>query len=253
VASVARLSIAPVKGLALQHPDEIELGPNGVPDNRLFLFVDEDDRRYGLIRDGRLQLIKAAYADGRLRLEVPDGTVVEDEVRVNGPLRTDMYNRQLDVGLVDGPWNEPVSAFIGRPLRLARAAAAGNSVDRPRGPVSLVSQASLDELARHAGADAVDSRRFRMLVGIDGVAAHEEDEWLGREVRIGETRVRFLGQVDRCAITTQNPDTGTVDLGTLRTIKEYRGLRDGKALDFGIYGEVVEPGRIRLGDTVEPS
>ena len=66
-------------------------------------------------------------------------------------------------------------------------------------------------------------------------------------------RVRFLDRVDRCAITTQNPDTGEPDLDTLGTIKEYRGLRDRKRLDFGIYGDVVEPGRIRVGDAVEPS
>ena len=253
MATVARLSIAPVKGLALAHPDAIELGRDGVADNRLFLFVDEDGRRYGLIRDGRLQLIKATYADGRLRLELPDGSTVEDEVRVDGPLRTDMYNRDLDVQLVEGPWNEPVSEFIGRPLRLVQAAAPGNAVDRPSGPVSLVSQASLDELARHAGAESVDARRFRMLIDVTGVGPHEEDEWLGREVRIGAARVRFLGQVDRCAITTQNPSTGEVDLDTLRTIKDYRGLRDGKALDFGIYGDVVEPGRVAVGDAVDPA
>src|SRR5205085_978368 len=183
---------------------------------------------------------------------LPDGSTVEDDVRVDGPLRTDMYNRDLDVQLVSGPWNEPVSDFIGRPLRLVRAAAPGNAVDRPRGPVSLVSQASLDELARHAGAETVDPRRLRMLIDVTGVGAHEEDEWLGREVRIGAARVRFLGQVDRCAITTQNPSTGEVDLDTLRTIKAYRGLRDGKALDFGIYGEVVEPGRVAVGDDVDP-
>jgi uncharacterized protein YcbX len=252
VATVARLAIAPVKGLALMHPDEVEVGRHGVAEDRLFVFVDEQGRRYGLIRDGRMALIKAAYAGGRLRLELPDGAVLEDEVRLDGALTTDMYNRELPVSLVEGPWNEPVSAFIGRPLRLTRAVEETRAVDRVRGPVSLVSQASLDELGRHVGADRVDPRRFRMLVGIDGVAPHEEDEWLGREVRIGTVRARFLDRVDRCAITTQNPDTGEPDLDTLGTIKAYRGLRDGKRLDFGIYGDVVEPGRIRVGDAVEP-
>ena len=253
MATVARLSIAPVKGLALMHPDEVEVGRHGVAEDRLFVFVDEDGRRYGLIRDGRMALIKAAYADRRLRLELPDGAVLEDEVRVDGALTTDMYNRELPVTLVEGPWNGPVSAFIGRPLRLTRAVEATRAVDRVHGPVSLVSQASLDELGRHAGVERVDPRRFRMLVGVDGVAPHEEDEWLDREVRIGTVRVRFLDRVDRCAITTQNPDTGEPDLDTLGTIREYRGLRDGKRLDFGIYGDVVGPGRIRVGDAVEPS
>ena len=54
----------------------------------------------------------------------------------------------------------------------------------------------------------------------------------------------------RCAITTQDPDTGVRDLDTLRTIIAYRGLRDDKHADFGVLGDVVQPGTIRLGDPV---
>ncbi len=57
--------------------------------------------------------------------------------------------------------------------------------------------------------------------------------------------------VPRCAITTQDPDTGERDLDTLRTIIAYRGLTDDRDIDFGVYGEVEQPGRIRLGDSVE--
>ena len=35
-------------------------------------------------------------------------------------------------------------------------------------------------------------------------------------------------------------------------IKDYRGVRGKKNLDFGVYGDVVEPGRVRVGDAVEP-
>jgi uncharacterized protein YcbX len=54
----------------------------------------------------------------------------------------------------------------------------------------------------------------------------------------------------RCAITTQDPDTGMSDLDTLRTIIGYRGLREGKHADFGVLADVVSPGRIRVGDAV---
>jgi uncharacterized protein YcbX len=81
---------------------------------------------------------------------------------------------------------------------------------------------------------------------------HEEDQWVGADVRIGEAVVRVREQVARCAITTKNPDTGERDLDTLRAIKGYRGVREGNHVDFGVYGEVVEPGRVRVGDPVEP-
>ena len=91
-----------------------------------------------------------------------------------------------------------------------------------------------------------------MLIGVAGGEPHEEDEWVGAEVALGEAVVRVLEQVARCAITTKHPDTGERDLDTLRVIKQYRGVRGQKALDFGVYGEVVTPGRVRVGDAVVP-
>ena len=51
-------------------------------------------------------------------------------------------------------------------------------------------------------------------------------------------------------MTTHDPATGHRDLDTLRAIKDYRGLVDGKDLMFGVWGEVEQPGTIRLGDQV---
>jgi uncharacterized protein YcbX len=126
-------------------------------------------------------------------------------------------------------------------------------VDRGHvGAVSLVSEASLDALAREAGVDRVDGRRFRMLIHIAGVGAHEEDEWVGKPVRIGGALVRFRGNVGRCVVTTQNPDTGVPDLRTLHALRSYRP--DGtERLPLGVWGDVAEAGRVRLGDPVEPA
>jgi len=156
---------------------------------------------------------------------------------------------------VEGPWSEALSNWAGRPLRLVQSAP-GAAVDRGRGHVSLISRASLAELARAAGESIpVDGRRFRMLFEIDGCAPHEEDSWIERPVKIGEALVRLLGDVGRCAITTQNPETGAPDFDTLRAIDRYRSRTTNVAgkehIPFGVYGEVVEPGLVRVGDSVE--
>ena len=53
--------------------------------------------------------------------------------------------------------------------------------------------------------------------------------------------------------TRQDPDTGAPDLDTLRVLGEYRGeVETTERLPFGVWGEVVEPGHVRLGDAVEP-
>jgi hypothetical protein len=119
-------------------------------------------------------------------------------------------------------------------------------------PVTLVSEESVAELARQAGRDTVDGRRFRMLVDLAGCLPHEEDSWAGRRVRIGAALLEVGGPVARCATTTRDPATGDRDFDTLRAIEAYRGRREGHDIDFGVYARVVEPGRVRVGDAVEP-
>jgi uncharacterized protein YcbX len=257
VKTVSRLSVAPVKGMALLHPQEIRLERFGVAANRRFHVVDEYGRRYGQIRNGTLVRVVPDYeADAeRLTLRFPDGSVVDGKLARGEATVTDFYGRPVPGRLVEGPWSEAISRFAGRPLRLVMPDEPGAGVDRGRGPVTMLSDASLAELARRTGRDAVDSRRFRMLIGIAGCEPHEEDEWLGAVVRVGSAIVRLHEQVARCAITTQSPETGVPDFDTLREIKRYRGTRadDGKHIDFGVFGEVEQPGRVRVRDPIEPA
>ncbi|MFL5946697.1 MAG: MOSC domain-containing protein [Gaiellaceae bacterium] len=253
--SVARISIAPVKGLGLLHPDEVALEHTGVRANRLFHIVDADGRRYNQLRNGGLVQIRPEYDGRRLALHFPDGSTAADDVALGAEVTVDFYNRPVTGRLVEGPWAAALSEWAGRPLRLLQSEP-GAAVDRRRGHVSLVSSASLEELARHGGHDGtVDGRRFRMLFELDGCKPHEEDGWIKRHVRIGEALVRLRGDVGRCAITTQNPETGAPDFDTLKTIRAYREITANEAgkkhLPFGVYGEVVEPGKVALGDPVE--
>ena len=253
--TVAWITIAPVKALALAERDEVELEPFGVRGNRAFYLVDEDGRMVNGKVVGPLVGVVPAYdeATRSLALVLPDGSTVRGDVEVGEAVTSDFWGRLVAGRVVVGPWSEALSELAGRPLRLARTERPGDGADRgSRGGVSLVATASLGALAEAAGVDRVDGRRFRMLFGVDGVPAHTEDAWIGRRVRIGTAVVRPLGNVGRCAVTTQNPDTGVPDLDTLRVLGEYRGeVETSEPLPFGIWGEVVEPGRVRLGDPVE--
>jgi uncharacterized protein YcbX len=250
VPTVSRLSIAPVKGLALEHRDEIELTEQGVREDRRFFLVDDTGRLIdGLLAGRMVQVAAHIDPDGtHMRMTFPDGEVIEDDVRVTEPVITRMYGRTVLGHVVDGPWAEGLEPFAGRHLHLVRTSSPGGT--REKHPATLITDGSLDLLGQHLGGVPVDGRRFRMLIGLEGGAAHEEDTWIGSRIELGETRMFVSRQVARCAITTQDPDTGVVDTDTLRTIISYRGLRDGENVDFGVYGEVERPGRIRLGDDV---
>lgn len=249
--TVARLSIAPVRSLGLEHPAYIDLTDAGVVEDRRFYLTDDADRLVDRLVVPSLAQI-AAHIDSaaaELRLTFPDGTVVDGAVQLGSPVETDVYKRAAVGHTVEGPWAAALSDFCGRPIRLIRC-------DRPGGtrkahPATLITDGSLDLLGQHLGAGAVDGRRFRMLIELEGGGPHEEDTWVGGRIALGETVLQVSAPVPRCAMTTQDPDTGERDLDTLRTIIAYRGLTDDRNVNFGVYGEVEQPGRIRLGDAVE--
>jgi uncharacterized protein len=253
-ARVAWICLSPVKGLALRQIDECELTEAGVTGDRQFFLVDENDLLVNSKGLGVLQQIVPGYdaAAGVLTLTFPDGTTVFEHVHFDGKLEAQFWGTPLEARVVAGPWSEAISGFAGRNLRLVKPPAP--APDRLRsGAATLLGTASLRAMARQLGVDAVDGRRFRMNFGIDGLAEHEEDEWIGRRVRLGEAIVIPHGNVGRCAVTTQNPDTGAPDLDTLKALAAYR--RDAETtepLPFGVHVAVAQAGPVRVGDAVEP-
>ena len=255
--SVNRISVAPVKGLGMLHPESVSLEHHGVRENRRFHIVDANGRRFNQLRNGALVQIRPEYdADSeQLTLRFPDGSVADGEVSLGAEVTTDFHGRPVVGNCVEGPWSAALSEWAGLSLRLVQSPP-GLAVDRGRGHVSLISTASLRELGRNGEQTGpIDGRRFRMLFELDGCDPHEEDGWVKRHLRIGEAMIRIRGDVGRCAITTQNPETGEPDFDTLRTISAYRGFTENETgqrhIPFGVYGEVTEPGRVTTGDSVE--
>jgi uncharacterized protein YcbX len=256
--TVTGLAITPVKATRLHEVDRVVLTAEGVRENRRFYVIDRRDRMVNSKMLGALQTVIADYSEAErtLRLSLPDGRVVVGEVSLGEPVTTKFFS-QFDQGrLVHGPWSEALSELCERPLRLVEADDRGTAVDRgPDGAVSLISRASLARLAEVGGLEWVDPRRFRMLVEIDGVEAHAEDDWVGNGgVRIGEAVVAFGGHVGRCLITSRDPDTAKVDLPTLDILRSYRAdLDTTEPLPFGIWGRVLQPGAVAVGDEVAPA
>jgi len=250
---VVRIAIAPVKALGLVHPESVELGPNGVAGDRRFWLVDADGRLINGRRHGRLMQIRPTWdeAAGRLRLDFPDGRVVEGRVELGPEVAVELHHDAHASRAVLGPWQEALSAYARTPLRLLWSQTGAPDRTARGGSVSLVSRGSLERLQSELGAgEPVDGRRFRMLFEIDGVPAHAEDDWIGGRIGVGTAAIDVGGDVGRCMITTLDPDRGTRDLDTLGALARYR--RDGRfePLPFGVYGAVATPGTVRVGDPV---
>jgi MOSC domain-containing protein len=251
---VTAIRITPVKGTRIREVDSVQVTPHGVRENRRFFLIDDNDDMVNATHLGPLQTIVSDYShdDRRLALTFPDGRVLEGEVRLGDELTTGFYKEPFPARLVLGDWSEAISDHCGKSLRLVEPGD-GGAVDRGAlGTITLISRASVSRLAEHAERSGVDARRFRMLLEVDGIDPHEEDSWIGRELRIGETVLRGRGHVGRCVITNRDPDTGEIDLQTLKILGSYRrGIDTTEPIAIGIYGEVIKPGMIRVGDSVE--
>jgi MOSC domain-containing protein len=251
---IVEIAFSPVKGLGLLYPSEVELTTLGVSTNRRFFLVDDHLQMVNGKRMGNLVQVRPELdeVEHRLTLHFPEGQGVSDVVDLGEEVVTSFLGRPRAGRLVNGPWNAALSEWSGQPLRLVAPATGLVGVDRGvAGGVSVASIASIERLAQELGVDVLDRARFRMLFWVDGLGPHEEDEWVGGQVRLGEAVVQVRGHVGRCLVTSQNPRTGLSDLDTLGALKAYRDpALTTSPLALGVWGQVVTPGRVRLGNAV---
>lgn len=254
---ITRISYTPVKGMRIASLEETEVTRYGIPGDRAFYLVDGRRRMVNAKRFGGLLMIRPEYDrdDSVLRLRFPDGTVCEETVSTSEPEAVTFFGRQAQARPVNGPFSAAVSEFLGEDLRLMARPVDRPAVDRGEiAGITLLGSASVARLEAEAGrGEEIDHRRFRMSVEFEGSRPHAEDEWVGRKVRAGGAQLRVNGHVGRCAVTTRNPVSSERDLPVLKLLQSYRGATPSEEpLPFGVYAAVREPGRIRVGDPIEP-
>jgi uncharacterized protein len=113
-------------------------------------------------------------------------------------------------------------------------------------PISLFSMQTVRQLSEELGFD-VDKRRFRanVYIDLDSVKGFDEDEFVGRILRIGgRTSVAVVDRDPRCKMITLDPDTAQPNPEVMRHVAR---AHDGKA---GIYAAVLIEGMIRPGDEI---
>jgi uncharacterized protein YcbX len=248
---IERMYCSPVKSLALAEVTRALLDKPGIAGDRAFFITDAAGKLFTQRDHGPLVQITASYdvASGGLRLTFPDGRTLEGVPEPGEAVATPFWEgRPVDGHVVRGEWNDALSEFAGQPLRLVKVSQPGSSFDGF--PLSMCSTGSLQALAEAAG-QSVDGRRFRQNIYISGTTAHQEDEWLGREVRVGKALLRVKRRDSRCAVTTHSPETGDIDMNTLKIIASYRTDQP-EEVNFGVYCTVVEPGEAEVGDVVSP-
>ena len=245
---VARAGFAPIKGTRHLAHDRVTLDAQGPVGDRGFALVSVDPadpaRGRGLrtVQNPSLVAVRAELVGDRLEVELPGGERASAEPEPTGERITcDYWGREVDLELVGGPYAELFSSWLDRPVRLARARR-GDVVFAA--PVSMVTTASLRDLAGQVGQDAVDAARFRPTLVVETEEPYAEDTWLGREVRVGEATLRVGVPIPRCAVIDINPGTGERDVRLLKTLASHRPLNRAGEPAFGVFAEVVTPGTV---------
>ena len=248
--TVDAIYTSPVKSLGLNRPESVQVDADGVRADRRFHLVDGHGVLLTQRQVGPLVQVKADYEmePESLTLDFPGGHTVGGQPALGGPVVTRIWDRPVPGSLVEGEWSEALSDFCGQQVLLVKSDSPGVCYDEH--PVSMLSQASVDYLREQSGgAAAFEGRRFRPNFLLGGCEPHQEDSWLGRVIGIGpNVAVLVVARDPRCAITTHDPDSGETDADTLRHILSYRP--GSRVPYFGVYGLVVAPGPVSVGDTV---
>lgn len=114
--------------------------------------------------------------------------------------------------------------------------------DRAPVHISLMSQATLDELSEACGTH-VDVRRFRPNILLEGIAPWEEFQGVGEEFYLGESKIVITARIGRCANIEVDPDSGDRNLELLSVLKTRYGH-----LQTGVLAKIITPGSVKIGD-----
>ena len=116
--------------------------------------------------------------------------------------------------------------------------------DVARKVVSIINLGSLQAIENIVG-QKVAPLRFRANLYICGWPAWHEFDLMDRTVAIGNTRLKVVKRIKRCAAINVDPDTAARDLNIPHTLMRRFGH-----MDCGVYAEVVCGGDVAEGDAV---
>jgi uncharacterized protein YcbX len=113
-------------------------------------------------------------------------------------------------------------------------------------PVALIAHQTIQQIGDELGL-TLDPRRFRANVYVD-LASDQgfgEDAFVGRQLRLGGSKIMVLQRDPRCKMISLDPVTGTHNPKVFRHVAQAHGD------DAGIYCAVLVEGIVKTGDPVE--
>ncbi|MBF9068759.1 MOSC domain-containing protein [Streptacidiphilus sp. NEAU-YB345] len=286
-ATVAQLRRHPVKSLLGETVRQARLSPSGLEGDRRLALLDRESGKVVSAKHPRLwraalTLAASTAADGVL-VGFPDGSHLPSTARELNDRLSTVLGRA--VTLTDAP---PADASLDRArpdevltggvdadvaVDLSRLGA-GLPPGAPRtfvdfAPLHLITTATLDRIAALSPRGTVEAARYRpnlvlrtlpaALSMSDGApGGFVENDWLGRDLRIGDRPdsplLRVIARTPRCAVPTLAHGDLPRDTSALRVLAAHNRVVPLDAMGpepcAGVYAQVVRPGQVRVGDAV---
>jgi len=261
---LTEINIYPIKSTRRIALTESEVLARGLPWDRRWMLVDEDNRFITARQHPRLALVSTELGATTLQVSVAGGDRLQLPLQPQCGDKTSVtvWGDQCDAVPAGRQADAWFSDYLGLSCRLVQMTddlvrpvsrdygQPGDEVSFADGfPLLVISETSLQDLNRRLERP-VSMRRFRPNLVVSGSQPYEEDQW--RRIRVGDVLFEGVKNCSRCVFTTVDPDTGVKDPDTepLRTLSSYRKRPAG-----GVYfGQNLVPrsrGVVRLGDTVE--
>jgi len=199
-----------------------------------------------LINTPGLARLHVRFDETAFRLQISLGTAVLVDEALNPEGRQRIGAVLTDYVLKLG--ENPLTGHPERlPLRVIGDGRAPRYHDEEAGRVTLHGRGSLQALQAALG-NEVSELRFRSNIAVDGLAAWEEQSWVGRKIRIGAVEFDVVKPKTRCLATHANPKTGERDLPILTTLIQKIGQ------ETPTFAVAMLPsgagGQLRVGDQV---
>jgi hypothetical protein len=116
--------------------------------------------------------------------------------------------------------------------------------DVARKVVSIINLGSIKAIENMVGLP-VHPLRFRANLYVSGWPAWQELELVGQTLAVGNTRLKVVKRITRCAAVNVDPETAARDLDIPPTLMRRLGHNE-----CGIYAEVIAGGAIAVDDAI---
>lgn len=180
----------------------------------------------------------------RLRMEAGAQLLADEALDAAGRARLVAALTDYVQSLAENPLKDHPERL---PVKLVGDGISPRYQDNVAGQTTLHSRESLASAGIALDDAALDERRFRHNIVIDGVQAWQEQEWMGHTLRVGGVNFETIVPKVRCLATHTNPRTGVRDLEVMQTLV---GAFRQQQPTFGIGMLSAGGGEIRIGDAV---